>query len=69
MTKRVSRDAFAAEYMEAGGDVRHRDKRVSRWLAAILMVPAVFVLGLSVVIASTNATMASDEVWRGCGAP
>jgi hypothetical protein len=56
VTKRESKDAFAAEYMEAGGDVRHRDKRVSRWMAAILMVPAVFVLGLSAFIASTNAT-------------
>ena len=56
MTKRGSGDAFARQYMEDGDAVRHRDKRVSRGLAALLMVPALFIMGLSAFIATTNAS-------------
>ena len=56
MTKQRSRDELAAQYMEDGAAVLHRDKRVSRGMAALLMAPAFFVLGLSAFIATGNAT-------------
>lgn len=41
--------------MSKPDSVRHRDKRVSRGMAAILAVPALFTLGLTVFIGFANA--------------
>jgi hypothetical protein len=48
-------DAFEQEYMADGSAVRHRDKRVSRGMAAILAVPALFTLFLTFIIGFGNA--------------
>lgn len=49
-------DAFESRYMVGDARVLHRDKRVSRGMAAILAAPALFTWALSVFIAFANAS-------------
>ena len=49
-------DSFESSYMSGDADVRHRDKRVSRLMAALLAGPAVFIWGLTIFIGFANAT-------------
>jgi hypothetical protein len=49
-------DAFEAMEMHDGARVVWRDKVVSRFMAGILAVPSLLVIGLAIFIASANAT-------------
>jgi hypothetical protein len=52
----MSRDEFEAKYMTDGSRVLHRDKRVSRGMAAILAAPGLFTLALAIFIGMANST-------------
>ncbi len=58
VTKRQKSDSFETRYMTGDGDVRHRDKRVSRGMAILLAIPALFTLALAGYLPFVNATAA-----------
>ena len=58
MAERRRNDAFESRYMSGDDNVRHRDKRVSRGMAAILGFAGLFVVALTVAIGVANATAA-----------
>jgi len=56
VAKRSPSDAFESRYMSGEETVRHRDKRVSRGMALLLALPAVFTLWFTVYLGLNNAT-------------
>jgi len=55
-TTGAASDEFESRYMADGSRVLHRDKRISRGIAALLAVPGLFTIGLAVLVATANAT-------------
>ncbi len=51
-------DDYESRYMTGNAVVGHRDKRVSRGIAGILMLPALLTLAFTLFIGFTNATAA-----------
>jgi hypothetical protein len=49
-------DEFEQRFMRDGSRILHRDKHVSRGMAAMLGVPGLFTIGLSIFVGLTNAT-------------
>ena len=56
MTMSGTSDEFEQRFMRDGTKILHRDKHVSRGMAAILAVPGFFTIGLSIFIGFVNST-------------
>ena len=54
--KAKSDDAFEASEMHDGASVVHRDKRVSRGMAALLAAPGLFTIALAIFVGFANAS-------------
>jgi hypothetical protein len=58
VSKEGQRDHYESRYMTGDAEVRHRDKRVSRGMAILLMMPALFTLAMTFFLGFANATAA-----------